>query len=301
MIEDTKKALEQKFGDRVQETNKEIINSNYTTKGQELIKQGFAVYLLSQGTNTPHKGSNGHLDATQDVNVLANMFDKYGVDSNIGIVLQGTNLVCLDIDRHTPSKNGLRSLLRAGIKANFDNEVVEWTPRQGLHVFYRVPDDIDVSSLKRNLLDGVELITDRVTVAPSVKQLDGGFISYQHIGKLFSEANMMPQWLIDLAYSVPTSGYTAQKRQPKYSMNQRLEMLLNGFETGQRNNQVMSISGWLLSIKDIDPNLVYELVQKFDSESSDPLPDIEVNTIFRSAYNRQVKRASMGGVNVGKI
>ncbi|WP_312399351.1 bifunctional DNA primase/polymerase [Leuconostoc lactis] len=301
MIEDTKKALNTSLTANVQGTKDNSINSNYTTKGQELIEQGFGVYLLSQGTNAPHKGSNGHLDATRDVNVLANMFDKYGVDSNIGIVLQGTNLVCLDIDRHTPSKNGIRSLARAGIKANFDNEVVEKTPRQGLHVFYRVPDDLDVSSLKRNLLDGVELITDRVTVAPSVKQLDGGFISYQHIGKPFSEANMMPQWLIDLAYSVPTSGYTAQKRRPKYSMNQRLEMLLNGFETGQRNNQVMSISGWLLSIKDIDPNLVYQLVQKINSESSDPLPDIEVNTIFRSAYNRQVKRASMGGVNVGKI
>lgn len=301
MIEDTKKALETKFGDRVQETENYSINLDCIIKGQGLIDEGFAVYLLAQGTNTPHRGSKGHLDATRDVNVLADMFDKYGSDSNIGIVLQGTNLVCLDIDRHTPSKNGIRSLARAGVKANFDNEVVEWTPRQGLHVFYRVPNDIDITNLKRNLLDGVELITDRVTVAPSIKKLDGGFIGYQHIGKPFSEANMMPQWLIDLASNVPTSGHITQKRQPKYSMNQRLEMLLNGFETGQRNNQVMSISGWLLSIKDIDPNLVYQLVQKINSESSDPLPDIEVNTIFRSAYNRQVKRASMGGVNVGKI
>ncbi|MDN2650380.1 bifunctional DNA primase/polymerase [Leuconostoc lactis] len=301
MNEDRKKALEQKFGDRVQEIQNNIINSNYTTKGQELIEQGFAVYLLSQGTNTPHKGSNGHLDATRDVNVLANMFDKYGVDSNIGIVLQGTNLVCLDIDRHTPSKNGLRSLLRAGIKANFDNETVEKTPRNGLHIFFRVPDSVDVTNLKRNLLDGVELITDRVTVAPSVKQLDGGFISYQHIGKPFSEANMMPQWLIDLAYSVPTSGHTASERVPKYSIDQRLEMILNGFQQGQRNSQVMSFSGWLLSIRNIDPNLVYELVQKINSYSAVPLPEKEVKTIFRSAYNRQVKHASMGGVNVGKI
>ncbi|WP_270746917.1 bifunctional DNA primase/polymerase [Leuconostoc lactis] len=290
MNEVTKKALEQKFGDQVQETENKFINSNYTTKGQELIEQGFAVYLLSQGTNTPHKGSNGHLDATRDVNVLANVFDKYGVDSNIGIVLQGTNLVCLDIDRHTPSKNGIRSLARVGIKANFDNEVVERTPRQGLHVFYRVPDDIDVSSLKRNLLDGVELITDRVTVAPSVKQLDGGFISYQHIGKPFNEANMMPQWLIDLASNVPTSGH---KRVPKYSIQERWKMVLDGFTEGERNNQAVSLAGYLLRI-DINPNTAYEIIQKINSSSSVPLPDEEINAIYKSAYNAEKQRRLEG-------
>lgn len=290
MIEDTKKALETKFGDRVQETENNIINSNYTTKGQELIEQGFAVYLLSQGTNTPHKGSNGHLDATRDANVLANMFDKYGVDSNIGIVLQGTNLVCLDIDRHTPSKNGLRSLLRAGIKANLDNETVEKTPRNGLHIFFKVPDDVDTSNLKRNLLDGVELITDRVTVAPSVKQLDGGFIGYQHIGKPFSEANMMPQWLIDLASNVPTSGH---KRVPKYSIQERWKMVLDGFTEGERNNQAVSLAGYLLRI-DINPNTAYEIIQKINSSSSVPLPDEEINVIYKSAYNAEKQRRLEG-------
>lgn len=293
MNEVTKKALNTSLTANVQGTKDNSISSNYTTKGQELIEQGFAVYLLSQGTNTPHKGSNGHLGATRDVNVLANMFDKYGVDSNIGIVLQGTNLVCLDIDRHTPSKNGLRSLLRAGIKANFDNEVVEWTPRQGLHVFYRVPDDIDVSSLKRNLLDGVELITDRVTVAPSVKQLDGGFISYQHIGKPFSEANMMPQWLINLASNVPTSGHAKQNRQPKYSIQERWEMVLNGFIQGQRNNMCVSLSGYLLRIN-VDPNTAYAIVKKVNENSDVPLADKEVETIYRSAYQRE-KQRRLGG------
>lgn len=291
MIEDTKKALNTSLTANVQETENKFINSNYTTKGQELIEQGFAVYLLSQGTNTPHKGSNGHLDATQDVNVLANMFDKYGVDSNIGIVLQGTNLVCLDIDRHTPSKNGIRSLARFGIKANFDNEVVEKTPRQSLHVFYRVPDDIDVSSLKRNIGAGLEVVTDKITVAPSVK----GGVAYKHFGKPFNEASMVPTWLIDLASNVATTGDKHTKRVPRYSIDQRLEMLLNGFQQGERNNQIISFAGWLLSIRDINPNLVYTLVQKINSESHEPLPDKEVNTIFRSAYNRQKKWASKGG------
>lgn len=293
MIEDTKKALNTSLTANVQGTKDNSINSNYITKSYELIEQGFSVFLLSQGTNVPHKGSNGHLDATRDVNVLADMFDKYGLDSNIGIVLQGTNLVCLDIDRHTPSKNGIRSLARAGIKANFDNEVVEWTPRQGLHVFYRVPDDIDTSSLKRSLMDGVELITDKVTVAPSVKELDGGFIRYRHIGKPFSEANMMPRWLINLAYSVPTSGHTASKRVPKYSIQERWEMVLDGFTEGERNNQAVSLAGYLLRI-DINPNTAYEIIQKINSSSSVPLPDEEINVIYKSAYNAEKQRRLEG-------
>lgn len=286
MNEDTKKALEQKFGDRVQETNTDLIIASH-----ELIMQGFAVYLLSQGTNVPYEGSRGHLDATKDVNVLTDMFLKYGVNSNIAITLRDSKLVVLDIDRHTPDKNGLNTLKQLGITANFDDEVFETTPRDGIHLFYRVADDLDVSSLKRNIGAGLELVTDKITLAPSVK----GGVAYKHYGRSLNEANMMPQWLIDLASNVPTSGHTASKRVPKYSIDQRIQMIINGFTEGERNNQIMSFSGWLLGIRNIDLNLVYELIQKINSYSAVPLPDKEVNAIFRSAYNREVKRARMGG------
>ncbi|WMS78955.1 bifunctional DNA primase/polymerase [Leuconostoc citreum] len=286
MNEVTKKALEQKFGDQVQETNTDLIIASH-----ELIMQGFAVYLLSQGTNVPYEGSRGHLDATKDVNVLTDMFLKYGANSNIAITLRDSKLVVLDIDRHTPDKNGLNTLKQLGITANFDNEVFETTPRDGIHLFYRVPDDLDVSSLKRNIGAGLEVVVDKITLAPSVK----GGVAYKHYGRSLNEANMMPQWLIDLASNVPTSGHTASKRVPKYSIDQRIQMIINGFTEGERNNQIMSFSGWLLGIRNINPNLVYELVQKINSYSAIPLPDKEVNAIFRSAYNREVKRASMGG------
>ena len=291
MNEDTKKAPEQKFGDQVQETQNSFINSDFIIKSHELIEQGFKVYLLAQGTNTPYKGSKGHLDATNNVYKLTDMFLKYGANSNIGIILKDTGLVALDVDRHTPDKNGLQTLKQLGITPNFDDETVETTARNGIHVFYRVPDDLDVSSLKRNIGAGLELVTDKITVAPSVK----GGVAYKHFGKSFNEASMMPKWLIDLASNVPKSGDKQTKRVPKYSIDQRIEMLLNGFTEGERNNQIMSFAGWLLSIRNIDPNLVYELVQKINSYSAVPLPDKEVNTIFRSAYNREVKRASMGG------
>ena len=288
MNEDTKKALERKFGDRTQETNIDLIIASH-----ELIMQGFAVYLLSQGTNVPYEGSRGHLDATNDVRELTDMFLKYGANSNIGISLKDTGLVELDIDRH--STNGFQSLIHSGHTLNLDDLVWERTPRSGAHIFFKIPDGVKADELKHDLMAGVELLTDKVTISPSVKLVDGTEAEYKHFGGNISECSVMPDWLVKMASNVATGGNKQTKRVPKYSMNQRLEMILNGFQKGERNNQVMSFSGWLLSIRDINPNLVYALVQKINFESDEPLPDKEVNTIFRSAYNRQKKRASKGG------
>jgi len=296
MNETQKKPMNTNLQANVQEANKEIINSNYIIKSHELIQQEFKVYLLAQGANAPYKGSRGHLDATGDVRELTDMFNKYGANSNIGISLENRNMVVLDIDRHTANKNGLQTLKQLGIKTNFDNDVIETTPRNGIHVFYRVPDGIDVKTFKRNLGAGLELVTDKITVAPSVKVVNGEEVPYKHFGKEFSQANPMPDWLIKLASKFDKSVESKKSwKTPNYSIDQRINMLLNGFNTGERNNQIMSFSGWLLGIRGVDPNLIYELVQKINSESDSPLPDKEVNTIFRSAYNREKKRASMGG------
>lgn len=291
MNEDTKKALERKFGDGVQETNKNIYSSQYIIKSHDLIQQGYKVYLLAQGTNTPYKGSNGHLGATNNVRQLTDMFLKYGANSNIGITLRDSKLVVLDIDRHIPDKNGLQTLKQLGITANFDNEVFETTPRDGVHLFFRLPDDLEVSILKRNIGAGLELVTDKITVAPSVK----GGVAYKHFGKPFNEANLMPDWLVKMASSVSTKGNKQNKRVPKYSIQQRWQMILDGFTEGERNNQVVSLAGYLLKV-DVKANIAYEIIQKINNESSVPLPESEINTIFRSVYNTEKRRRLGGGL-----
>ncbi|MFW6770321.1 primase C-terminal domain-containing protein [Leuconostoc citreum] len=169
--------------------------------------------------------------------------------------------------------------------------MVETTPRDGIHVFYRVPDDLDVSSLKRNIGAGLELVTDKITVAPSVK----GGVAYKHFGKSFNEANLMPDWLMDLASNVATSGNTQNKRVPKYSIQQRWQMILDGFTEGERNNQAVSLAGYLLKV-DVKANVAYEIIQKINNESSVPLPESEINTIFRSVYNAEKRRRLGGGL-----
>lgn len=288
MTEDTKKAPEQKFGDQVQETKHKFINSNYIIKSHELIQQGYKVYLLSQGTNTPYKGSRGHLDATANARELTEMFLKYGANSNVGITLKDTGLVVLDIDMHSVQTSGLNTLRQSGVSVSFDNEAVEVSPR-GLHVFYRVPDGLDISKLKRNIGTGLELITDKIIVAPSVKNGE----PYKHLGRSFSEVNVMPDWLIELASNVATSGNTQNGRIPKYSVKERWQMVLNGFTEGERNVQCTSISGYLLRLG-IPTKVAYEIVDLVNSRSSSPLADKEINTIFRSVYERE-KRRLLGG------
>lgn len=293
MSEDTKKPLNTNLQANVQEVSNDFIKSDYIIKSHELIQQGYKVYLLAQGTNTPYKGSRGHLDATANVRELTDMFLKYGPNSNIGIILKDTGLVVLDIDRHTQNKNGLASLKKSGITPNFDNEVIEKTPRNGFHVFYYIPKGFDIEKINHNPLPGVEIITDKITVAPSIKLVDGGGIGYQHFGKEFINANLMPDWLIKLATNTPTNVHHGNRRVPKYSTQERWEMVLNGFIQGQRNNMCVSLSGYLLRIN-VDPNTAYAIVKKVNENSDVPLADKEVETIYRSAYQRE-KQRRLGG------
>lgn len=288
MSETQKKPLNTNLQANVQETKNSFISSDFIIKSHELIEQGFKVYLLAQGTNTPYKGSRGHLDSTNDVRQLTDMFLEYGANSNIGITLKDTGLVALDIDRHSVQTSGLNTLRQAGVSVSFDNQAVEVTPR-GLHVFFRVPDGLDISKLKRNIGTGLELVTDKITVAPSIKNGE----PYKHLGRSFSEANLMPDWLIDLASNVPTRGDKQTKRVPKYSTQERWEMVLNGFIQGQRNDMCVSLSGYLLRIN-VDPNIAYAIVKKVNENSDVPLADKEVETIYRSAYQRE-KQRRLGG------
>lgn len=283
MIEDTKKTLEQKFGDQVQETNTDLIIAS-----MDLIKQGLPVYLMQPKTSIPYKGSRGHLDAVSDEIQLRKLFAEARTNSNIGINLNDTGIVVLDIDRH--ASNGFKILLDAGYKLNLDNLIWEMTPKSGAHIFFKVPKNVSVKNLKHNLLDGVELLKSHVTVAPSSRMVDGKEVAYKHFGGNISECSVMPDWLINLASNVATNG---NKRVPKYSIQERWKMVLDGFTEGERNNQAVSLAGYLLRI-DINPNTAYEIIQKINSSSSVPLPDEEINVIYKSAYNAEKQRRLEG-------
>ncbi|MBC9119412.1 bifunctional DNA primase/polymerase [Fructobacillus fructosus] len=286
MKNDTKKALEQKFGDRVQETNNNLILTSH-----ELITQGLPVYLMQPNSSIPYKGSRGHLDAVADEAQLIKLFSEERTNSNIGINLNDTGIVALDIDRH--ASDGFKSLTNAGYSLNLDEEVWEMTPKSGAHVFFKVPNGLNIKNLKHNLLNGVELLKDHVTMAPSSRIIDGQKFFYKHFNGKITDCSVMPNWLIDLASNITKNGNVAKKRVPKYSIQERWQMVLNGFTEGERNNQAVSLAGYLLKIN-VKANVAYEIIQKINNESALPLAENEINTIFRSVYNAE-KRRRLGG------
>ncbi|QBR47763.1 bifunctional DNA primase/polymerase [Leuconostoc kimchii] len=281
-----KKPLNGSLPTEVQETKNKSINSNYITKIDELIEQGLSVYLMQPKTSVPFKGSRGHLDATNDINELKQLIEAHGDDSNVGISIVDTGLVVLDIDRHG-SKNGFQALLDLGIKFNLDEEAVEITPNAGAHVFFKIPDGVDVNNLNHILATGLELLTNHVTVSPSSKIVDKEVAFYRHYGLKITEANTMPKWLIDL--STKDRKPNKPMNRAMYSVSQRWEMVLNGFAEGERNNQAVSVSGYLLRIN-VDPNAAFDILKLINSRSVTPLPDREIFTTFKSAYEREKQR-----------
>lgn len=285
-----KKPFNGSLATEVKETKNKSIDSNYITKMNELIEQGLSVYLMQPKTSIPYKGSRGHLDSVNDINKIKQLIEVHGNDSNVGVSLVDTGLVVLDIDRHG-SKNGFQSLMDLGIKFNLDQEAVEITPNAGAHVFFKIPDGVDVNNLNHVLATGLELLTNHVTVSPSSKIVDKEVAFYRHYGIKITDANVMPKWLIDLA--------TKDKKPNKpmhstmYSVSQRWEMVLNGFSEGERNNQAVSVSGYLLRIN-VDPNIAYDIVKLINSRSVTPLPDKELFTTFKSAYEREKQRREKG-------
>lgn len=296
MVEDTKKPLNGSLATEVQETKNKSINSNHITKINELIEQGLSVYLMQPKTSVPFKGSRGHLDATNDIEELKRLIEIHGNDSNVGVSLVDTGLVALDVDIHG-TKNGFQSLLDLGIKFNLDEEAVEITPNAGAHVFFKIPDGVDVNNFNHILATGLELLTNHVTVSPSSKIVDSKATLYRHYGIKITDANVMPKWLIDLA--------TKDKKPNKpmnramYSVSQRWQMVLDGFAEGERNNMCVSLSGYLLKIN-VDPNIAFEIVKLINSRSVTPLPDREIYTTFKSAYERE-KQQRKRGLNDRKI
>ncbi len=66
------------------------------------------------------------------------------------------------------------------------------------------------------------------------------------------------------------------------------KMTINGFETGERNNQAMSLAGYLFAI-DVTPQDIYDIMQTVNERSREPLPDHELNTVYMSARRREEK------------
>ncbi|MFT8433963.1 MAG: bifunctional DNA primase/polymerase [Lentilactobacillus diolivorans] len=258
-----------------------ITVNELTRHAVELANQGLQIFPLQANSKRPIT-AHGYLDASDDVNQIEAWFDN-DWHYNIGLQLADTGIVVVDIDHHTQTQVDGRTVLKQWQAKGMTliPQYAEQTPH-GLHYFFKSHQPLS----DKVIVPGVEVKTKQIMIAPS--QLDGK--TYQMIkGTGLSHLSLLPEWLINLLTNQQTAHTTLQHRfLYKTWMGKMLDQLVTGTEQGQRNIYLTSLLGKLLHTG-CDGDTAYSLLFFANDHLNPPLPDREVNTIYKSVLRRSLK------------
>ncbi|GAY72442.1 bifunctional DNA primase/polymerase [Lentilactobacillus kosonis] len=251
-----------------------------TSYAFELAQQGFKVFPLQANSKRPVT-DHGYLDATDNVVQIGEWFDN-DRHYNIGLQLADTNMVVIDIDQHGHG-NGievLKNWQRRGMK--LIPAYAEQTPHKGLHYFFKTNQKLS----DKVIVPSVELKTKQIMIAPS--ELDGK--AYQPIkGDDLDQLTLLPEWLLNLITSQKGVRTTLQNHLYKSWAGKLLDQLVTGTQQGQRNIYLTSLLGKLLRTG-CDGDTAYSLLFFANEHLTPPLPDQEVNIIFKSLMRRETQK-----------
>lgn len=270
--------------------------NNTFNVAQSLAKNGIKVYPLSPGSKIPVAGSHGEHDATDDLDTIKKWFN-YNPNFNLAINLQASGLAVIDLDKHNNTTDGVQNyskyLLNHG-NAYMDSlkTYTELTPRGGVHIFYKLNHDLGNKDIQ--LMPGVELLTGKVTIAPSfIDKFNKGYIAqYQGFQSLsYDNVQSLPLWIIDLAKEAqertakPATDYENYQPGQKRWTGRLLDELVHGTGKGERNNYLTQLTGKMFRVG-ADSKTVYNLLSFANSNCEPPLPDNEINSIFGSILKK---------------
>lgn len=247
----------------------------------QLARDGVAVYPLASNSKVPLKGTRGYRDATTDVETIKGWFEHVP-GANLGMRLDQVKLLVVDIDRHGDI-DGVQTLKRLNEhgKTLPSNTYIEQTPNDGLHYFFKLPAKLDMKR-RTGVYPGIDVLADFVLVAPSVIN-DSAY-------KVIEPANQIataPQWLLDdllPSQRMNKASQPASQIQKTWA-GRMLDDLVAGTGEGSRNSYLTSLLGKLLRTG-CNGMTAYELLQYANERLQPPLPDKEVNTIFKSIIKR---------------
>ena len=136
-----------------------------------LARQGYAVFPCRPNSKQPfHKGS--FHDATTDEFQIEEWWSECP-EANVAIYPDGSTprLVILDVDVREHGEDG-RETLRE-MESHFPATKSVWTPSGGMHLYYELPEGIEIQSSTRRLGPGLDVRSKGgyVLVPPSV--IDG--------------------------------------------------------------------------------------------------------------------------------
>jgi hypothetical protein len=165
----------------------------------QYAENGIKCYPIVAGTKIPHKGSNGYKDGTNNIEAVKELFLKYDPESNIGNNLEETDIIVVDVDRHSVDKDGATSLqeIEEAYGVLPPTYTVS-TPNGGTHYYYRLPG----MNMKHNIVDfreGLDILATHVIAVPStIIKTDGIVGSYRVVSGKITEIAMLPNFFVKL-------------------------------------------------------------------------------------------------------
>lgn len=277
----------------------------------QYAKHGWRVYPLVQNKKFPYKGSNGHLDATNDPDEVTDLFFKYGELSNVGLNLLGTDIVVLDIDLHHEDKSGFDALKEIeDAYGELPPTYTVSTPRQGEHRYYRLP-GLSMNKDIQAFRPGIDIMVSKIYVPPSQVTDDNGELIGKYVvkeGKITEIANF-PKWFIDLM--VQHEKNTKIRTQlplnvpHKSSLGKKnwkgvfLEEIVDGSVEGNRNSWITYMFGKLLYSR-MDTRKAIQLIEVINQNFvSPPVKQKELEGIIKSVLTRDCQKLR-GGMNLNE-
>lgn len=265
-------------------------------------KLGLHVYPLVPGTKIPFKGSNGFYDGTNDLQQL----NKWWIDNpkaNIGLYLEPSRLMVIDVDRHEKETDGVENIKQVWNRfGSFPPTYIEKTPRNGVHFFFKLPDGVEMeqqqdafSALLGKEKTGIDVITHGIPIAPTTTP--HGIYSALD-GKSIEQVATAPNWLVQALQgnvkSAEIANYPKQARTTgkKYT-GAFLDELVHGAPKGEgsRNDWIMRQTSKMLAVG-ADLDTIYQLLLVVnDNFMEKPLKISEINATFKS----RVKKHTKGG------
>lgn len=267
-------------------------------KAIELAQRGYSVYPLIENMKKPPKGVSGYKDATNDQNTIFAWFENHPA-YNLGLRLDLSDLLVVDVDIHDSAKNGKDSLIklqRQG-KTLSPDTYIEKTAGGGLHYFFKYTGD---KVRKVENWPGIDLLSDFTVIAPS--EINGK--QYQPLdGRTLADIKPAPNWLVDELSTnnlngAPEHAYTTRLK--KYT-GRLLDEMVQGANTGDRNVWLTKMVGRLFATG-AEPETVYALACSINERFIEqPLKTKEVTTIYNSILKREMKRFERNSIRNSKI
>lgn len=259
---------------------------------QELFNQGFSVFPLATNSKTPANKQQGFKNATTNLKEFRQL--QTSNDNNVGILLRNAGLIVVDVDRHKNGTNGIELMAKISKQGKHlpENTYIEMTPNKGLHYFYSFNYTSSNYPNTIKLFDAVEVKTNDIIVAPS--KLDG--ISYTPVNS-WADVKEAPYWLInEINHRInPNSSREYSYKPTVKTWTGKLLDEINqpNFNNGERNMELTRLTGKILSTG-CTTQTAYTFLLMANNALADPLPDNEVNTVFKSILKREKRK--VGGI-----